>query len=394
MFKQLLCALLALVLALCLFGCGEAPLEPAALEIGMDVCAESSRYKMAETEQGYYLTVCESRLYYADKSDLSNWVVVCTNPVCNHTATTCSSMIHSFYIDNDRIYSIQIPASLASLLPEDDTVGEFYHAVFSMALDGTDLRQEYKIEGSDLDKGGFSYVTLYGKKAFGAYALMQNDGTFQAQIVAADKNGTTCLYSQDGLETMLPGGDIMFPLNLTKEIRGDICVRSCLLDGTDDYANRPYRLTEDGFEAMEGVTADDLMGAYLKGDQVYRFIANDGYYLMDLSTGESKKWMDAQLADSEAYHLTDQFILESTAYGSVEKPELRFYDGAQWHAISLPADTSMFSGEVYYAPLALTTEHLFLHASGIQGDKHGDLLFCVPLSGSYAMEYCGFLSAD
>ena len=54
-----------------------------------------------------------------------------------------------------------------------------------------------------------------------------------------------------------------------------------------------------------------MVGAYLQGTTFQAYLPNDGYYDVDLATGERVKTMDVRMADSWGWHLTEQYILES-----------------------------------------------------------------------------------
>ena len=70
-------------------------------------CAETSEYHMAETEQGFYM-MSGGYLYYADKTDVSKWMPVCSKPNCTHDGNTegCDAALggRGFRLQNGRVY--------------------------------------------------------------------------------------------------------------------------------------------------------------------------------------------------------------------------------------------------------------------------------------------------
>lgn len=76
--------LAAVCLPLC--GCGTQTAEGGE-KAAYARCAETSEYHMAETEQGFYM-MSGGYLYYADKTDVSKWMPVCSKPNCTHDGNT------------------------------------------------------------------------------------------------------------------------------------------------------------------------------------------------------------------------------------------------------------------------------------------------------------------
>ena len=106
-------------------------------------CEASVNYFMAETELGYYL-LFKTYLYYADKSNLSNWTPVCNRPDCKHWKSLgCPAKLRStIYVKDDRIFNVDWIDGY--LYPSDMSANGLMIA--SMAADGTDKRGEYAVE--------------------------------------------------------------------------------------------------------------------------------------------------------------------------------------------------------------------------------------------------------
>ena len=129
-------------------------------------------------------------------------------------------------------------------------------------------------------------------------------------------------YTADGIQILAEGQSENIPrflgtVTASEYVGGDPAVLYNLDDS--GFGTVLYRFTETGLEPI-GDTAGlglgtlascDMAGAYLTGDilQVYR--PNDGYYDINLATGEQTKTMDVQMEDGWGWHLTDQYILES-----------------------------------------------------------------------------------
>lgn len=136
------CAAL-LLLSVLLFSfcaCGKTRVPEQRVQIDLETCAITSNGQMAETESGYYAQF-RGKLYYADESDLTNWVQVCNEPDCRHWDESCPAkmMPYGFWIQDNRIYSVRQTVTIEEI----PTAGD---AIYSMAPDGTDLRLEYPLE--------------------------------------------------------------------------------------------------------------------------------------------------------------------------------------------------------------------------------------------------------
>ena len=90
-----------------LFGCSHNSPQSSVSSSKYALCATTSSYSMAETEDGIYTSFL-GHLYYADKDNLSNWTPVCNKPNCDHTqrALECDARISGsgFYLQQNRIY--------------------------------------------------------------------------------------------------------------------------------------------------------------------------------------------------------------------------------------------------------------------------------------------------
>lgn len=184
-----------------------------------DLCYYTSGGAMAETEQGFFYKYGDV-LYYADKSDLTNWVAVCNEPKCGHNVSSCSAyVVNGFYLSGNRIYSLRNPQDLN---PEDTACD----AVYSMALDGTGIRLEYIIPNSSLENGGFSHAVIYGGNVYSCYSELQNDGTYINRLQCSDLDGTNVLYESTEAEGNLCS---LLPAHVMYSLKGDKVFVSVML---------------------------------------------------------------------------------------------------------------------------------------------------------------------
>lgn len=344
-----------------------------------NICAQTSEGFMAETEEGYYY-LCVDRLYYADKSDLTNWVVVCNVPNCPHDSDTCSAHFTSgFRLQDGRIQSVRNPWLFDPKNEDEDR-----NAVYSMAADGSDLRLEYEIEGTRMN-GGVSVVYILEDQILVANSQMQSDGTYKDIVLQVSNQGTRTLYSGQSEElTTIP-----LLTASSYDMRGDLAVFVKFLAGEDLFRHL-YRITETGFTEIENICNYDLTGAYLTEDQLLHFVPDDGYYETNLETAKSRKKMDAQLQNSRAYHLTAQYIVETNLHvqNTQGAPEMSFYDGTNWRTVVLPAELTT-EQDISLRPVAVATDRIFFTADLVDGAYN--LYYMLLESEEPGLTLCGAL---
>ncbi|MFR8335048.1 MAG: hypothetical protein ACLU9S_23980 [Oscillospiraceae bacterium] len=91
----------------------------------------------------------------------------------------------------------------------------------------------------------------------------------------------------------------------------------------------------------------DFTGSYLSGETLRIYRPGDGYYDVNLTTGQETKALDAQLENAWGWQLTEQYAVESTLLSRPlahqEEPvdrvqAMTLYDGEQWRPVSLPEE--------------------------------------------------------
>ena len=138
--------------------------------------------------------------------------------------------------------------------------------------------------------------------------------------------------------------------NIGIAAQGDIILTSQIpLDGTPDedrdgWDTRPYssfyQVTEDTIRKIP-LTKEELFGAFLYKDHLCFYRVNDGFYYMDLSTGQEVKIADAAYENAYGHCVDGKYMIESTlsvpGYSSAAtEPRMRYFDGETWHELELP----------------------------------------------------------
>lgn len=303
---------------------------------------------MAETESGYYCKV-DNTLYYADRSNLTNWLVACNEPNCSGKSIVCPARFQSnFRLNGNQIETIRNPQFFHN-------GGENCSAMYTMRMDGTELQQKFVLDSSNMDDGGSSGTWLLEDRILAFYSHMQADGSFANSLLQMDDNGTYTLYTSKSVDLETP---FIAPAQDWCAMRGDLALYISLLH-QDDALSHLYRPMETSLEEIPYICNYDLRGAYLSGNTLLHFVPNSGYYEADLNTTRDKKYMDAQLKDSIAFHLTEQYIIETNRLidQTGAPAEALLYDGKTWHTISLPE--AMLKENVNLFPVSIASDRIF-----------------------------------
>ncbi len=338
---------------------------------------QSSGYFVAETETGFYFEY-GAMLFYADRADLSNWVAVCSVPECAHTNVTdmymgvCGANIGGSYLLKDgRIY--YLAAKTCDPKYWSNVPGFNPRFIASMAPDGTDRRVEHVFglpEGVTSSGSGGGTQMTDGQNFLNAEFSLNEDGLYDSWITVVDKDGEYILFS----ETLEDKAPYAMTWRHLEGIYGDTALYFQMMDnemGTAFYL-RNRELTSVDISGLP------YTGAYLSGNTMWVFRPGDGYYSVDLTTQEEVWLADCQLETSVAHIMQPNCILESTFVGwnapniraDVEEHSLRFFDGEQWHDMTVPEEFQNLAEGEYLEPMALASDRiLFAFAKGTGVDR-------------------------
>lgn len=350
-----------IVVAVLLGGCQKAATEnyaPCVLEFGQmeaeQLKSEPGNYNrtvdlgtgdFVESEKGYYAVV-DGLLYYADKTNLSNWVAVCPDPECSHSITEqCAARpLNGMTMENGRIYYMAEIGSYRHLY--HGSQNDFGFMYCSMAGNGTDMRMEYVSEESLLSNnsvGAHFYVLPGGYIA--SKETLNADGSITAGVWSME-NGTELLLWEHKYEENEPHAISVFSAKFFFQFYGDRVFCSNIVDGS---LNNWIFWIEDGKLKQAEISKIPYALRYISDGILRSFVPNDGYYDYDLETGETVRLADAQLENSGVFILQPNCIFESTMIYSkdaeveekanqMEEHAMRFFDGQQWHDVELPAE--------------------------------------------------------
>ena len=322
-------------------------------------CEATSFNRMAETKNGFYMPLNISVLHYADKTDLSLWLPVCSKPDCQHGDTGCDAYMAStdFVIKNNRIYYQQ----LGSALPELYSDSTDYFLV-SMAEDGGDKRFEFAFNEYIPSTPTHSIVLLTSQGWYYNMVEMDAYGAYTAHAYRVTESGweeyakvNNWGGSSSQLQSTLPF------INLW----GDRMFTNTILNPSQQVFYR------DNGDELEMVDTNDLpvKYAYLSGDTLRFFRINDGYYDRNIKTGEEIKLADAQLENSFANIVLPNCILESTLMtylleGNAKNlPEgtvhaMRLFDGKVWRDVLLPENLRNANSTTFLKVVCITSDSI------------------------------------
>lgn len=360
-----LTAFLILCLLVSLFGCSHNSPQSSVSSSAYALCATTSSYSMAESEDGIYTSFL-GHLYYADKDNLSSWTPVCNKPNCDHTqkALECDAKISGsgFYLQQNRIYYCDSDSNYG---------GSYDLLILSMSPSGGDRKIEHTISFPSQEHVLQWRNCCLADRMLLFCACMDESGTFHNYVIQVTPEGDQILA--EGRTENMPS--FLGTVTASERVGGDTAVLYCLDSDNGGFGTMLYRLTESELVPIAD-TANlglgdlvncDMTGAYLTGNvlQVYR--PNDGYYDINLTTGAQTKTMDVQMEDSWGWHLTDQYILESPLL--FNRPEQRLeisagphsmllYDGETWKSVTLPAEIAQISGTNRLFPNCVTSDRV------------------------------------
>ncbi len=344
------------------------PLDRSALSL-------SSGGLMTETENGYYL--CTGyRLYYADKSDLTNWVTVCNDPSCHHNWETCPAYVgdRGFFLDHDKIYSLRVV---------DPLLGN--RALFTTDLSGTGLQPAVPIpQFTALGQDAAFWWHCWQDKMMGYVSILQNNGNYRNVIYQATASGVTELCSMESTDKI---SGQLHSLQENYGILGTEYFTTSILNEENPNLFLVYRV-EDGklvqIPGMENYLSDRYYGSYLQGDMLYTWVQKDGYYRINVKDGATVRRGDMQLPNGYSYQLSPGYILEWDDH-TPGTPEMRLYNGTEWKSVSLPDGFDFRKG--MFRPLGISETHLFLM---IDLFGNGIELYQISLKeAAYTVQHCG-----
>ncbi len=319
-------------------------------------CAMTTLGAFAETEERYYQyrqvmydSTIYNYIYYAEKSDSTTWLPLCTREGCLHRG-------EEECLAND---------SGIFWLTED---GLYLDNFEKLALDGSSREPwdpNLQLGYSPVAYTPNAHVTMYAERdgSGDRYVIRQMDGEGTKTLFRSQP------YPRDG----------WFPYGFFNEyqsVRGDALLRGKMpMDGSwDETPGELDQRAEDEYVShvhggkllsLENHREHPYYGAYLYGNHYYHYHENDGFYYMDLTTGTETKIADAAYENAFGYCLDGNLLVESSMKASLQSREpaeagLRYCYEGQWYALDLPGD---WQGQHYFNILAATSDRIFFEIS-------------------------------
>lgn len=366
--KKIYAVVLSALLSLSLAGCQQPEASTQKGPADSSLCANTSAYLMAETEGGFYYST-GNILYYADQENLTEWVPVCSRPDCSHNGPDCQAYLANdgrFVLKGEQIYFCD---SNTRYHPDGDSGT----VLASMTLDGGDRKVAYTIPGSLSDAGGSDRFCLLGDQLIAMYCRMNEGGAFDTRMVRVDETGEQELFT--GTMEQLPSW--LGAVTRYEDMGGDTALYFYLDDSQENWACTLYRPTAEGLEKLGDVSGLgnlmdlDFTGSYLSGEVLRIYRPGDGYYDVNLATGQETKALDSQLEDAWGWQLTERYAVESTLLSrplahqkaTVDREQaMTLYDGERWRPVALPEELARGPLFQNLRPVAVTSEGIFFQA--------------------------------
>ena len=309
-------------------------------------CNQTSLFgNMAETEDGFFY-LCGSILYYADKKDMNNWVAVCNKPNCSHTSDECNAWVNYEIAQKDgKLYTVYL---------ED---GEIH--VYEIPADGSGKQDVYTIPRENNNHIESFRGTINQNQLVVYYQEMTDDGMFEKKLVRLDGETPHTLFTKTVDEY---AGELCLSASYCGVRGEDVMIASLLTEEDEDCYNILWRVDGDVPERVNIPEGTEVQNSYLSGNEFIYFKQNEGFYQIDLTTGEEKLVSENQLKDSTGHVLTDQYMAESDwclGYTS-DNPTLKFYNGNTWKDVKLPEEAK--NPEASFYPVAVASDRIFFRS--------------------------------
>lgn len=357
-------------------------------------CEATSENTMIEGENGYYYAYQEY-LFYADKTDLSNWVLVCAKPDCDHNAHgRCSAALNSprIVVRDGRIYT----TVWSELYPElYKTEGSGYLLV-SMAADGTDMKLEYAFTEALEDDFSNSFSFLSSNHWMYSYSVTDEEGNMTGYLYRITDKGPELVLKQEN-----SAGASLFVMNGVAY--GITPFWSELLD--DNGELRFFSYYQDNELKTLDMNILPSWGCYISNGIARGFDHRERcYHDRDLETGEDTFLAEAQLNNSFGSVVLPNCILESTLLGSYSLEyrdenapnAMKIFNGEQWVDVALTEELINAGRRDYLEIVAVTSDRIFLSLrnSGTFAWQTGyisDLYQILLTEDALQVQYCGQL---
>lgn len=358
-------------------------------------CEATSENTMIETENGYYYAYQEY-LFYADKTDLSNWVLLCSKPDCGHPSHgRCSASLNSGRIvsRDGRIYT----TVWSELYPELYQSGVSGDLLVSMAPDGTDLRLEYAFTDALEAELGQSFTFLTSDQWIYSYTETNAEGSMTGYLYRIADHGPELIKKQENMV------NIASLLVMNGVAYGVTPFWSELLDDSGEL--RYFHYLKDGQLEVLDLGILPSWGCYVSDGIARGFDHKEGCYLdRNLETGEDTFLTDAQLDGSFGCVILPNCILESTMLRSFSSdfrdPQapntMKLFNGEQWLDVKLPGQLLEANRTDYLEIVAVTSDRIFLslrtpNRFTWQEGYYSELYQIMLTEDALEVQYCGSL---
>ena len=353
----------------------------------------TTAHRVAEVESGYYF-LYDLYLYYADKTDLTNWVLVCGKPNCEHYKynenTGYVDLMEDCYAQMDgewivwqdgRLYYTEYRGNFDVPI-KSKGMGNL---IVSVAPNGADKKFAYAIEDALILSEGIAGGRLIGDQWIQSKSEIDVDGNTVSRMFVLDKEGER---------------EIEIPSDAKIEI----------------YACHDFFLCGDPYFECNGISSTKLLtiqngelfgfdkkyvpetGGYISGTTLRIFKEDKGYFDIDVTTGKQVKVADNRLKDSTGMILAPNCVVESTLFSfnrknRTEAGAIEVFDGESWRSVQLPKEWQNPGSDHWLHILGITSDSIWLYGRN-EEDFYGGWgfpsdLYRIPLDKEeLVMEYC------
>ena len=352
----------------------------------------TTAHKVAEVENGYYF-LYYPYLYYADKTDLANWTLVCGKPNCEHykhngntgyvdLVEGCHAQMDGEWIvwQGGRLYYTEFRGNFEVPI-KSKGMGNL---IVSVAPNGADKKFVYAIEDALILSGGVTSGRLIGDQWIQSKSEIDIDGNTVSRMFVLDKEGEREIAIPSDVKIEIYPCDYFF-------LYGDPYFECNGLSSTKFLSLRGDELV--GFDKKYVPET----GGFISSTTLRIFKENKGYFDIDVTTGKQVKVADNRLKDSTGMILAPNCVVESTLFAfnrknRTEAGAMEVFDGERWRSVRLPVEWQNPGTDHWLHMLGITSDSIWLYGRNEEsflGKGESSDLYRIPLDKEeLVMEYC------
>lgn len=313
--------------------------------INYSICSDTSHRNMAEVESGFFYCPGDI-LYYADRDNVGKWIAVCNKPECTHSGDSCNAYVPSYFTEkNGKLYGFHLGIE-----------GRPY--VYQILTDGSGQKHVYDIPVEENEFINSIIGTISQEQLLLNYGYLGEDGFYKDVMVNLKGDKVYKLY-----ENTSENEEKEYFIEYFHHMQGDDVVLATSLK-EENAMRELWRIDGDKLERINLPNGIPMEFSYIEGNSYIYFKEREGFFKLDLKSGEENLIVENQLGDSKGYVLTENYMIETNRYwkNQPENAYMKFYNGEKWIDVELPEEVK--NTDKSFWPVSVGTDRIFFSISG------------------------------